>query len=90
MAEWKTLLLKMPFLMPSYVQAKKRNRAGEIKIWPPAVGPIYSSTETNVRFQAGGPATFQQKKIVGYQLEVLFTVQKKQIFGLRQEILYAV
>jgi len=90
MADWKTLLLKMPFLMPSCVQTKKRNHAGETKSWPPAVGPIYSSTETNSRFQAGGPATFQQKKIVGYQLEVLCTVQKKQIFGHRHEVLYAV
>ena len=56
MADWKTLLLKIPFLiMPSCAQAKKLNHAGETKIWSPAGGPIYSSRETNSRFQAGGP-----------------------------------
>ena len=46
----------MPFLiMPSCAQAKKRNHAGETKIWPPAGGPIYISTEESSRLPAGGP-----------------------------------
>jgi len=64
MADWKTLLLKIPFLMThSCAQAKKRNHTGETKSCSRAGGPIYSSTETNSRFQAGGPVYISKEEI---------------------------